>query len=274
MAKETTVIQPSSGWKLINFREIYAAKDLVYFLVIRGIKAKYAQSILGVLWAVVQPLVQTLVFTVIFGNLAQLDSDGSPYFLFAFVAQVPWTYFSNVLSNATNSLVTNKAMLSKVYFPRLVLPISVVFAQLLDFAVGFVVMVGLLIYYGYYPGWDIFLVLPLWLIMVMASLGLGNLLAALSIRYRDVVYVIALITGLLMYSAPAVYSIEIIPEKYYFLYTCNPMVGVVEGMRSIFLGTKSFPWDMVLRGSIVAFIMFMLGTLYFRKVEKNIADIA
>ncbi|NBC24487.1 MAG: ABC transporter permease [Bacteroidetes bacterium] len=259
---------------MIDFKELYAARDLVYFLVFKNLKGKYAQSILGILWAVVQPLVQTLVFTVIFGKLANLESDGSPYIFFSFVAMVPWNYFSNVLGGATNSLVGNKAILSKVYFPRLVLPISIVFAQLLDFLVSFIIMIGILVFNGFYPDWHIFMIVPLWFIMVLTALGLGNLLASLSIRYRDVGYIIGLLNKLLMYSAPVVYSLKIIPEKYYFLYTCNPMVGVIEGMRSIFLQTNPFPWEIVLRGGVVAVLIFILGTLYFKKVEKSIADIA
>jgi len=270
----TQYIKPSKGWQLIDLKELWRYKDLLYFLTIRGIKAKYAQSVLGVGWAIIQPLVQTLVFTVIFGNLAKMSSDGVPYVLFSFAAMVPWTYFSNILTESSNSLVQNKAMLSKVYFPRLVLPLSSVFSKLLDFAIGFLVMLGLLVYYRFLPGPGVIIFPLLLLILIMTSLGTGMILSAMAVQYRDIQYAMSFLVRILMYSVPVVYSINIIPQEYLYVYALNPMVGVIEGMRAAFLGTKAIPWDLIGIGGAVALFLFIFGAFYFRKMEKTFADIA
>lgn len=268
------VIEPSKGWHLIDVKELWRYKDLLYFLVVRGIKGKYAQSILGVGWAVIQPLVQTLVFTVIFGNLAKLDSDGVPYILFSFAAMVPWNYFSNILTESSNALIANKNMLSKVYFPRLVLPLASVFSKLLDFGIAFLIMIGLFIYYGFTPSINVIYFPVLLIILIMASLGVGMILSAMAIQYRDVQYAMTFLVRILMYSVPVVYSINIIPQKWVYVYALNPMVGVIEGMRAAFLGTKAMPWDLIGIGAGVSLVLFFFGAFYFRKMENTVADIA
>ncbi|MEP0984477.1 ABC transporter permease [Ekhidna sp.] len=271
---EVTIIKPKKGWELIDLKELLRYRDLLYFLTIRGIKAKYAQSVLGVGWAVIQPLAQTLIFTVVFGNLAKLDSDGVPYILFSFVAMVPWNYFSNILTDSSNSLIQNKNMLSKVYFPRIILPLSSVFSKLIDFGIAFFVMVGLFFFYGYVPTIAV-VYFPLFLIiLIFTSLGAGMILSALAVQYRDVQYAMTFLVRLLMYGAPVVYSISIIPEKYQLLYALNPMVGVIEGMRAAFLGTKSMPWDLLFIGGIISLVLFVFGALYFKKMERRFADLA
>jgi len=270
---EETIIKPSKGWQVVNISEVLRYRDLLFFLTIRGIKAKYAQSVLGVGWAILQPLVQTVVFTIIFGNLAGLSSDGVPYVLFSFVAMVPWNYFSGILSDSANSLVANKNLLSKVYFPRLILPLSSVFSKLLDFGIGFIAMIGFFVYFQYVPSWNVVFFPLLLLILIMASLGVGMILSAMAVQYRDVNYAMSFLVRLLMYAAPVVYSIEIIPEKYRLLYSLNPMVGVIEGMRSAFLGTREMPWDLIAVGSGVAFLLFIFGAFYFRRMEKLFADL-
>ncbi len=272
--RQIQIIEPSSGWKLIDIKELWRYKDLLYFLVVRGIKAKYAQSVLGVGWAVLQPLVQTLIFTVIFGNLAKLDSDGVPYVLFSFAAMVPWNYYSNVLTESSNSLIQNKAMLSKVYFPRLVLPIAAVFSKFIDFIIAFIVMVGLFIYYGFAPGLNVVYFPLLLLILILTSLGTGMILSALAVKYRDIQYAMTFMVRLMMYAVPVVYSIRIIPEKWLYIYALNPMVGVIEGMRSAFLGTSAMPWDLLGIGSLVSIILFTFGAFYFKRMERTFADIA
>ncbi len=271
---EITIIQPTKGWQVIDIKELWHYRDLLYFLVVRAIKAKYAQSVLGVGWAILQPLVNTLVFTVIFGKLAKLDSDGVPYILFSFAAMIPWTYFSNILTESSNSLVSNRNMLSKVYFPRLVLPLSAVFSKLLDFSIGFIVMIGLFIFYRFIPSWNILFFPVLLAILVMTSLGAGMILSAMAVQYRDVQYAMGFLVRLLMYAVPVVYSISIIPEEYLYLYALNPMVGVIEGMRAAFLGTKPMPWDLIGIGAGVSVLLFLFGAFYFRKMEKTFADIA
>ena len=247
---------------------------MLYFLTIRGIKAKYAQSVLGVGWAIIQPLFQTLVFTVIFGNLAKMSSDGVPYVLFSFTAMVPWNYFSNILTDSSSSLIQNRDMLSKVYFPRLVLPVSAVLSKLLDFLIGMTVLAGFLLYYRFLPTINIIYFPLLLLILMMASLGTGMILSALAVQYRDVQYAMSFLVRILLYSVPVVYSISIIPEEYVYLYALNPMVGVIEGMRSIFLGTHPMPWDLIAIGGLVALLLFVFGVFYFRRMEKTFADIA
>lgn len=273
-SQATTVIKPLSGWQLIGLTELWQYRDLLYFLSVRGIKIKYAQSILGVGWAVANPLIQALLFTVIFGNLAKLESDGTPYILFSYTAMVVWTYFSGILTDATTSLVANRAMISKVYFPRLVLPLSAVLNKLLDFAIAFVILIGLLIYYGQTPSYTIIMFPVLLLILILTSIGIGCLLAAVAVQYRDVNYAMNFLVKMLMYSVPVVYSVEYIPEAYRTLYAINPMVGVIEGMRSMFLQSRPFPWEWVGIGAIVAVVIFIIGCFYFRRVERHFADLA
>ncbi|WP_116126762.1 ABC transporter permease [Lewinella sp. IMCC34183] len=272
--KNTTVIQATSGWQVIDTAALWRYRDLLYFLSLRGIKIKYAQSILGVGWAVANPLIQTLLFTLIFGNLAQLSSDGSPYILFSYTAMVSWSYFSGILTDSTNSLVNNRDMIGKVYFPRLILPMAPVLGKLVDFGVAFVVLIGLLFYYRMVPGWEIVMLPVLILIMVFTSLGVGAFLSALAVQYRDVQYAMTFMVRLLMYTAPVVYSVAIIPEYWQWAYALNPMVGVIEGMRAIFLNTREFPWQWVGTGAVVSVLLFLYGCFYFRRMERHFADVA
>ncbi|MEQ9149791.1 MAG: ABC transporter permease, partial [Cytophagales bacterium] len=223
---QITVIKPQKGWQLIDVKEIIRYKDLLYFLVLRGIKAKYAQSVLGVSWAVIQPLFTTLVFTVIFGNLAQVSSDGIPYVIFSFTAMVPWNYFSGTLTESSNSLVANANMITKVYFPRVVLPLAAVFTKLLDFCIGFITLAGFMIYFRFVPSIDALFIPLLLLILLLTSMGIGMILSAMAVQYRDVKHAMTFMTSLLMYAAPVVYPASLIPEKYQFWYALNPMVGV------------------------------------------------
>jgi len=268
-----TIIQPSQGWKVVDFQELWRYKDLLYFLTVRGIKARYAQSILGVGWAIIQPLFTTLVFTVVFGGLAKVDSDGMPYILFSYLALWPWNYFSGTLSESANSLVANAGMITKVYFPRLILPLAAIFSKLLDFIISFAVLLFLLIYFQVLPGWQV-VFLPLLLIQLLAcSLGIGMILSAMAVQYRDVKYALGFIVQLLLYGAPVVYSTTAVPEQYQFLYSLNPMVGVIEGIRAMFL-SRSMPWEWIWPGVIVAVVLFVFGLFYFRRMERVFADVA
>ncbi|WP_100629617.1 ABC transporter permease [Algoriphagus formosus] len=268
-----TIIQPSAGWKVVDFQELWRYKDLLYFLTVRGIKARYAQSILGVGWAIIQPLFTTLVFTVVFGGLAKVDSDGMPYILFSYLALWPWNYFSGTLSESANSLVANAGMITKVYFPRLILPLAAIFSKLLDFIISFAVLLFLLIYFQVLPGWQV-VFLPLLLIQLLAcSLGIGMILSAMAVQYRDVKYALGFIVQLLLYGAPVVYSTTAVPEQYQFLYSLNPMVGVIEGIRAMFL-SRPMPWEWIWPGAIVAVVLFVFGLFYFRRMERVFADVA
>jgi lipopolysaccharide transport system permease protein len=268
------IIRPTSGWQLINWRELVQYRDLLYFLTIRGIKARYAQSILGVGWAIIQPLFSTLVFTVIFGKLAKVSSDGVPYAIFSFAAMVPWNYFANTLTDSANSLVQNANMISKVYFPRLVLPLSAALSKLLDFLIGLLILVGFMIYFRYAPGWGAFVLPLLILILLLTSLGIGMFLSAMAVQYRDVKHAVTFVVQMLMYAAPVVYPTSNVPETWRFWYSLNPMVGVIEGFRSALLHTQPMPWNYIITGGIVSLIVFIGGALYFRKMERIFADVA
>lgn len=272
--EQVTIIRPSKGWKFINVREIVNYKDLLFFLVVRGIKAKYAQSVLGVGWAIIQPLVSTLIFTIVFGNLAKISSDGVPYFIFSLTALVPWTYFSNTLTESANSLVTNANLITKVYFPRMVLPLSAALAKLLDFAIGFILLLTVLIIYGFGISAWILMLPPLLIILLLTSLGLGMWLSAMAVQFRDVKHALAFMVQLLMYLAPVVYPTSNVPLKFQFVYSLNPMVGVIEGFRAIFLHHQPMPWNFIMNGAIVSVFIFIGGAFYFRKMEKNFADVA
>ena len=225
------VIEPRSGWRLIDVGEIWEYRDLFYFLVWRDIKVRYAQSALGVGWAIIQPLFFMIVFTVVFGRLARISSDGAPYAIFSYAALVPWTYYSNALNDSTASLIKSANMLSKIYFPRLILPMVSVLGRLVDFGIALVLLVGLIAWFRYVPTvWT--LTLPaLVLIMMLAAAGLGMWLTALAIQYRDVSYAMIFLVQLLMYAAPVVYPTSLIPDQYLLFYALNPMVGVIEGFR-------------------------------------------
>lgn len=267
------IIKPSKGWAAIDIKELLRYRDLLYFLTIRGIKAKYAQSVLGVGWAIIQPVVTMLVFTIIFGRVAKVSSEGIPYALFTFLGVWPWTYFSGTLTESANSLITNASMITKVYFPRMVLPLASVFSRLLDFIIAFVIVVILLIYYQVMPGFSIIWLPVLILQLLLASLGLGMILSAMSVQYRDVKHALTFMVQILMYGAPVVYSTNAISVEYQFWYSLNPMVGVIEGFRASFLD-RPMPWLFIWPGGIVALLLFGFGALYFRKMERVFADVA
>ncbi|HRJ30865.1 MAG TPA: ABC transporter permease [Cyclobacteriaceae bacterium] len=274
MLVQETIIKKKSGWIAVDWRELFRYKDLLWFLTVRSIKAKYAQSILGVSWAVIQPLFSTLVYTIVFGNLARIDSNGVPYFLFSLVALVPWTFFSNTLNESANSLITNANLVTKVYFPRLVLPLSSVFSKGIDFLIGFMLLVVVLIINKQSPDYNLIWLPWLLVVLLMTSLGTGMLLSALAVQYRDVKYALTFLVQLLMYAAPVVYPTTNVPEVYRMWYALNPMVGVIEGFRSIFLQTMPFPYTWVIFGSTVSVILFFSGLFFFRKMERIFSDVA
>lgn len=267
------VIEPSSGWKMVDFQELWRYKDLLYFLTLRGIKARYAQSILGVSWAIIQPLFTTLVFTLVFGGLAKVDSDGMPYILFSYLALWPWNYFSGTLTESANSLIQNANMITKVYFPRMVLPLSAMLSKLLDFTIAFVVVIGMLIYYKQVPGWGVLFTPILIIQLLLCSLGIGMFLSALAVKYRDVKHALTFLVQLLLYAAPVVYGTSAVPAEYQKFYILNPMVGVIEGFRAAFLN-RPMPWEWIWPGSIVAVVVFVFGMFYFRRMERIFADVA
>lgn len=274
MQQEVTIIRATRGWRSINLRELLHYKDLLWFLTVRGIKAKYAQSVLGVSWAIIQPLFSTLVFTIVFGSLARIDSNGVPYFLFSLVAMVPWTFFANTLTDSANSLITNSAMINKVYFPRLVLPLSSIFSKGIDFAIGFILLILFMIVYQILPAWEVIFLPWLLLVLLMSSLSIGMILSAMAVQYRDVKHAMTFAVQLLMYAAPVVYPTTNVPRQWQLVYALNPMVGVIEGFRSVFLHTVPFPYLWLGVGTVISLVLFIFSLYYFRRMERVFADVA
>jgi lipopolysaccharide transport system permease protein len=266
------VIKPLSGWRPIDFAELKEYRDLAYFLVARDIKVMYAQTVLGFIWAILQPLIQIVIFSIIFGKVAKIPSEGVPYTLFATVSIIPWTYISVALNQSSQSLVANQNMLGKIYFPRLLFPLAPVFSKLLSFIISIILLVAVMAYYQVPPTWN-FLFLPLLVLMMMSiPAGLGMWLSALAIRYRDVKFAMQYIVQMLMYTAPIVYSATSIPEQYRFIYSLNPIVGVIEGFRACLLGTD-IPWLYILPGMVTAVIILAGGALYFKRMERVFVDV-
>jgi len=229
---------------------------------------------LGIGWAVIQPIFSMIVFTIVFGKLAKINSDGVPYAIFSYTALVPWTYFSGALTGASGSLLGASGMMTKVYFPRLVIPIAPVMSKLVDFGIAFVILLLMMVYFGFMPSIQIIYLPLLILIMMITASGMGMWLTAMAIQYRDIKYAMSFFVQLLMYAAPVVYPASIIPEPFRLIYGCFPMVGVIEGFRSILLKTNPMPWDLIGVGSIVACFLFISGAFYFRRMEKYFADVA
>jgi len=274
MPESITVIEPETGWRFINFREIWEYKDLLYFLIWRDIKALYAQSVLGIGWAIIQPLLSMIVFTIVFGKLAKIGSDGVPYAVFSFAGLVPWTYFSNSLGMTAGSLISFANIITKVYFPRMLIPWTPIFSKLVDFGVSLFLLFILMVWFKIIP--TIFvLTLPLLILLMMfTSAGLGMWLTALAIQYRDIQHGMSFGIRLLMYAAPVVYPLSLIPDQYRLIYGLNPMAGVIEGFRAALLGTRPMPWDLIGVGTISAIIIALSGAVYFRRMERFFADVA
>ncbi len=268
------VIRPKSGWVAVDWRELRDYRDLFWFLTWRNVKVRYAQSALGIAWAVIQPVFSMIVFTVIFGRLVQIESDGAPYAVFAFVALVPWTYFSNAMTDATNSLVGNAEMVKKVYFPRLILPAASIASKLVDFGIAFLLMIVLLFFYRQTPNLNALAIPLLVVMMVLSAGGIGLWLGALAVQYRDVKHAMTFATQLLMYLAPVVYPASVIPDRWQPVYALNPMVGVIEGFRAGLLGTREMPWDLIGIGFASALVMAVGGVYYFRRMERLFSDVA
>jgi lipopolysaccharide transport system permease protein len=274
-AKFDLVLEPRPGWRAVDFAELYRNRDLFVYWTLRNLKARHAQSALGIAWAVIQPVVHTAIFTVVFGGLVGVASDGAPYPLFALVGMVIWTYFSNALREGVESLTRHTQMLGKVYFPRLILPLSAVLGKLLDLAVGGVVVVPMMIWYGVVPRPEAIVVLPaLILMLVLASLGVVLWLSALSVQFRDVAHALTFAIQVLMYISPVVYSGRALTGRLRLLYGLNPVAGVIGGARSVLLGTGPLPWDFILLGATTTLILAGSGLYYFRSRERLFADVA
>ena len=275
MAENTQVIriEPTKGWVALRLKELWAYRELLYFLVWRDVKVRYKQTALGAIWAILQPVFTMVVFSLFFGRLGKIPSDGLPYPLFSFAALVPWTYFSHGLSQASNSLVGSANLIKKVYFPRLSIPIASVASGLIDFALAFLVLLGMMLYYGILPGSKV-IVLPLLLLLTLVtSLGVSLWLSALNVHFRDVRHVIPFLTQLWLFATPIAYPSSLLSEPWRTVYSINPMVGVVEGFRWALLGTNTAPGPMIIVSSLAAVAILVSGVFYFRRLEKTFADV-
>lgn len=268
------VIEASRGVRWVDVAELWRARALVASLIVRHIQVRYAQSVLGVGWAALQPLTSMLVFTVIFASFAGVPSDGVPYPVFSLAALVPWTYFSTAVTGASTSLSNNAAMLTKVYFPRLALPISYIAAGLVDFAIGLVLLFVLLFWYGITPALAAIVAVPVLVAMMMfTAFGIGCALAALDVQYRDVRHVIPFVLQIWMYASPVVYSISSVPHRFHAWYVLNPMAGILATFRVVLLGTGQIDWIAVATSLVVSTLLCVTGVLYFRRRERVFADV-
>ena len=266
-------IAPANGWVSLRLHELWEYRELLYFLIWRDIKVRYKQTVLGASWAIIQPVFTMLVFSLFFGHLGKIPSDGIPYPIFSFAALVPWTFFANGLGQSSNSLVGNANLITKIYFPRLIVPLASVFSGIVDFLLAFVVLLGMMLYYGLIPTLNV-LWLPLFVLLALVtSLGVGLWLSALNVEYRDVRYLVPFITQFWLFATPIAYPSSLLPEPWRTVYGLNPMVGVVEGFRWALLGTKTAPGPIIAVSSAVAVVILVSGAFYFRRMEKTFADI-
>ncbi|HEU4873265.1 MAG TPA: ABC transporter permease [Pyrinomonadaceae bacterium] len=266
-------IEPSNTWVSLKLGELWQYRELLYFLIWRDIKVRYKQTALGAAWAIIQPLFSMLIFSLFFGRLAKMPSDGIPYPLFSLAALVPWTFFANGLNQSSNSLVASANLLKKVYFPRLVIPIATVLAGVVDFALSFVVLLGLMAFYGVTPTINL-LWMPLFLLLALVtSLAVGLWMSALNVKYRDVRYIVPFVIQVWMFSTPIVYPSSLLPASWRTIYGLNPMVGVVEGFRWALIGTNTAPGFMIAVSATAALLLLIGGAFYFRHMEKSFADI-
>lgn len=268
-----TRIEPSRGWVSLRLGELWSYKELLYFLIWRDVKVRYKQTVMGAAWAFIQPFFTMIVFSLFFGRLAKIPSDGVPYPIFSYAALVPWTFFSSGLSKASNSLVGNSNLIKKVYFPRLAIPLASVMSGIVDFVIALITLIGMMLYYGIVPTVNV-LWLPFFLLLALATaLGVSLWLSAMNIQFRDVQYIIPFITQFWLFATPIAYPSSLLSEPWRTVYAINPMVGVVEGFRWALLSTHTAPGPVIFVSSFVALAVLISGLFYFRHMEKTFADV-
>ena len=267
------LIKPTTGWVSLKLAELWAYRELLYFLVWRDIKVRYKQTALGASWAIIQPLFTMVVFSLFFGRLARIPSDGIPYPLFSFAALVPWTFFANGLTSSSNSLVGSSQLITKVYFPRLTIPIATVLAGVVDFVLAFVVLLVMMLWYGVTPTLNVLWLPLLLLLALVSSLGVGLWFSALNVKYRDVRYVVPFMTQIWMFMTPIAYPSSLLKGPWRAVYSLNPMVGVIEGFRWALLGSNTAPGSSIMISAATALVILIGGALYFRRMERTFADI-
>lgn len=269
----TIYIKPSHGLAALNLRDLWLYRELVFFMVWRDVKVKYKQTLLGMAWAVIQPVMTMLVFTFLFDKVAKLPTDGMPYPVFAFAALLPWGLFVTALNQGSRSLVAHNNMVTKIYFPRLILPMASVFAGLVDFAIAFVILIGLMCYYQVTPAWHALWTLPLFLLLaIVTALGVALWLSAINVKYRDVNQALPFLTQFWLFVTPVAYSASVISEKWQIVYSLNPLAGVVNGFRWALLGSGNRPDITLWVSAAISILIFVSGLFYFRSMEKTFAD--
>jgi lipopolysaccharide transport system permease protein len=269
----TVRIQPTRGLFNLDLAAIWEFRELLYFFVWRDVKVRYKQTIIGSAWAIVQPLTTMIIFTLIFGHLAKIPSDGLPYSIFAYTALLPWNYFSQAVTRSSSSLISNTNLVRKVYFPRLLIPMAEVTAPLIDFFISFLVLLVMMAWFGIAPGWGV-LALPLFLLLALTTaLAMGLWFSALNARYRDVGHTVPFLIQIWMYASPVAYPVSLIPERWRLLYSLNPMVGVIEGFRWTLLGTETPAFGVIEVSATVVLALLLGGILFFKRMEHTFADV-
>ncbi len=268
------VISPKQRWFSINFRELLSYKDLFYFLAWRDIKVRYKQTTVGILWAFFVPIITMVIFSVFFGNFAGMSSDGLPYPIFVYTGLIFWNFFSQAISNSSQSLVASQEIVKKIYFPKVILPATSIFVTVIDFAISLLVLVGLIIYYRFIPNPISILIIPVLIfITYVLSLGLGLLLSALNVKYRDVRYIVPFFIQLLLFLTPVIYPTSIVSAQWRWILYFNPISGVIENARAVVLNNGGVEWTSLGIGTLVSIVLLMVGLFYFKKTERFFADI-
>jgi lipopolysaccharide transport system permease protein len=268
-----TVIHPSRGWVSLNLRDLWGYRELLYFLTWRDIKVRYKQTVLGAAWAIIQPFFTMVVFSLFFGQLAKIPSDGIPYPIFSYAALVPWTFFANGLNQSSNSLVGSANLITKVYFPRLVVPLSAVISGVVDFMLAFAVLLGMMAFYGLWPTSAVIWLPLLLLLALVTALGVGLWLSAMNVQFRDVRYAVPFLIQFWMFATPIAYPSSLLAQPWRTIYALNPMVGVVEGFRWALLGIQTSPGPVIIVSALAALATLVSGAFYFRRMEKTFADV-
>jgi lipopolysaccharide transport system permease protein len=273
MSEHILIIKPSKGWAALNLRDLWHYRELLYFLTWRDIKVRYKQTLIGAAWAILQPFLTMIVFTVFFGKIAKLPSEGIPYPIFSYSGLLLWTYFSSAVSNSGNSLVGSSNLIAKVYFPRLIIPLSSALAGIIDYFIALCILVLMMFFYGFFPNSSIVLLPLIILLAFISATGLGLWLSALNVKYRDVHYAIPFFIQLLLFATPVIYPATVLPERFRWLLSLNPISGIIDAHRACILGYKPVDWLSLSISTAMAFLIFITGLFYFRRTERFFADV-
>jgi lipopolysaccharide transport system permease protein len=271
--KPLIIIKPSKSWVALGLRDLWSYRDLFYFLSWRDVKVRYKQTLLGAAWAILQPLFTTLIFTLIFGRLAGIKSDGIPYPLFSYAGLLPWTFFANSVSSSSNSLVGSANLITKVYFPRMIIPAAAVVAGVVDFGIAFVILIVMMIYYGIALSWSMLMLPVLMLMLMLAALGVGMWLSALNVKYRDIRFALPFLIQLWMFASPVIYPASMIPPKWQWVLRLNPLTGIIEGFRTALFHQGAFDFLTLMASAIIILAMLVYSAYAFRHMEKSFADV-